>query len=132
LAITAAVTLVYAATKMPDKDVVIESKEVFKTPKKAPVTFSHTKHKEFKCTQCHHEYKEGKNVWQEGQEVKKCEACHKIEDQDKIVKLEKAFHNQCQNCHKEMKKEKKKTGPTACSKCHPPKPGEKEEKEEGK
>ena len=50
------VTLVYAATKAPEQDIVIHSKEVFKEPKKGPVTFSHAKHKEVKCTECHHEY----------------------------------------------------------------------------
>ena len=114
-----AVTLVYAATKAPEQDIVIHSKEVFKEPKKPPVTFSHTKHKEVKCAECHHEFKDGKNVWQEGQEVKKCYACHKLEAQDKIVKLEKAYHDKCQGCHKKLKKEKKQTGPTSCSKCHP-------------
>lgn len=124
-----AFTLAYAATKAPDKDIVIESKEVFKTPKKSPVTFSHEKHKEAKCVDCHHDYKDGKNVWQEGQEVKKCAACHKLEAEGKIVKLEKAYHDKCQGCHKKLKQEKKKTGPTACTKCHPAKPGEKPEKE---
>jgi len=114
-----AITLAYAATQAPDHDIVISSKEVFKEPKKTPVTFSHPKHKEFKCTECHHEYKDGKNVWQEGQEVKKCYACHKLEAQDKIVALQKAYHDKCQSCHKKLKKEKKKAGPTACSKCHP-------------
>jgi len=129
IAALAAFTLAYAATKMPDQDLVINSADVFKEKKKAPVTFSHTKHKALKCVDCHHEYKDGKNAWQEGQEVKKCGACHKMEAQDKIVKLEKAFHDQCMNCHKKFKAEKKNTGPTACAKCHPPKPGEKPEKE---
>ncbi|MBI4962057.1 MAG: cytochrome c3 family protein [Desulfomonile tiedjei] len=132
VAVLAAFTLAYAATKAPDKDVTIESKDVFKEPKKSPVVFSHTKHKEAKCTDCHHEFKDGKNVWQEGQEVKKCAACHKLEAEGKVLKLEKAYHDKCQNCHKALKKEKKKTGPTACTKCHPAKPGEKEEKEESK
>ncbi|MEW6140014.1 MAG: cytochrome c3 family protein [Thermodesulfobacteriota bacterium] len=127
-AFAAACTLVYAANKAPDKEIVIDSKDVFKTKKKGPVNFSHPKHKELKCTQCHHEYKDGKNVWQEGQEVKKCGSCHTLEGADKQVKLEKAFHDQCVKCHKDLKKEKKKTGPTSCSKCHPK--GEKDDKDE--
>lgn len=129
IAALAAFALAYAANKMPEQDLVISSPDVFKEKKKAPVNFSHTKHKAAKCTDCHHEYKDGKNVWQEGQEVKKCGTCHKFEAQDKVVKLEKAFHDQCLNCHKKVKAEKKPTGPTACAKCHPPKPGEKAEKE---
>ncbi|MBI5251608.1 MAG: cytochrome c3 family protein [Desulfomonile tiedjei] len=129
IAALAAFTLAHAATKMPEQDLVINTTDVFKEKKKAPVNFSHPKHKALKCIDCHHEYKDGKNVWQEGQEVKKCGACHKFEAQDKIVKLEKAYHDQCINCHKKFKAEKKTTGPTACAKCHPPKPGEKPEKE---
>lgn len=117
----AACTLAYAANKMPDKDLVIDSKDVIKEKKKTPVVFAHGKHKEFKCTQCHHEYKDGKNVWKEGQEVKKCGECHKEKKEGKLPKLEKAFHNQCVKCHKDLKKEKKKHGPTACTKCHPKK-----------
>ena len=57
VAVFAAFTLAYAATKAPDKDITIESKDVFKKMKKPPVVFSHAKHKEQKCTVCHHEYK---------------------------------------------------------------------------
>ncbi len=128
VAVLAAFTLAYAATKAPDKDISIESKDVFTAPKKGPVTFSHAKHKEAPCTTCHHEYKDGQNVWKEGQEVKKCGACHKLEAKDKVVGLEKAYHDRCQGCHKKLKQEKKKTGPTVCAKCHAKKPGEAEEK----
>jgi hypothetical protein len=128
IAALAAFTLAYAATKMPEQDLTISSSDVFKEMKKAPVTFSHTKHKALKCIDCHHEYKDGKNVWQEGQEVKKCGACHKLQAEGKVVKLEDASHHLCVNCHKKVKAEKKATGPTACAKCHPAKPGEKPEK----
>ncbi len=120
VACLAAFTVAYAATKMPDKDITIDSK-VFEKKKKTPVVFPHAKHKELKCTRCHHEYKDGKNVWKEGQEVKKCSTCHKALKSGKMVKLEKAYHNLCQKCHKALKKEKKKTGPTSCTKCHPKK-----------
>jgi len=120
VACLAAFTLAYAATKMPDKEVTIDSK-VYEAKKKTPVVFSHPKHKELKCIQCHHEYKDGQNTWKEGQEVKKCSSCHKGKAEGKVVKLESAFHKQCQDCHKAMKKDKKKTGPTACTKCHPKK-----------
>ncbi|HMK35601.1 MAG TPA: cytochrome c3 family protein [Desulfomonilaceae bacterium] len=128
IAVLAAFTLAYAATKAPDKDVTIHSADVFKETKQSPVSFSHTKHKEAKCTDCHHEFKDGKNVWQEGQEVKKCSACHKLEAEGKVVKLEKAYHDKCVTCHKNLKKENKKTGPTACNKCHPKKDGAPEAK----
>jgi hypothetical protein len=128
IAVAAAFTLAYAKTEMPEKDITIESKDVFKTMKKGPVIFSHAKHKELQCTQCHHEYKEGKNVWKKGQEVKKCETCHKLETEGKKVKLQLAFHNTCVKCHKKLKAEKKKTGPTSCAKCHQKKVEKPEEK----
>lgn len=123
LAVTvlAAFTIAYAANKAPDKDIVIESKDVFTKPKKTPVTFSHEKHKAAKCTDCHHEFKDGKNVWQEGQEVKKCSTCHKLKADGKVIKLEAAYHEKCGGCHKKMKEEKKPSGPqkAQCAKCHP-------------
>ncbi len=122
-------SLVFAASKMPDKEITIDTQGVFEKKTKTPVVFSHPKHKELKCTVCHHEFKDGKNVWQEGQEVKKCEACHKEKAQDKMLGLKEAFHKQCQGCHQTFKKEKKKTGPTSCTKCHPAKGGEKAEPE---
>ena len=132
IGLAAAVTVAVAATKAPDKEIVIESKAVFEKLTKSPVTFYHTKHKGVACTECHHEYKDGQNVWKEGQEVKKCGECHKVKKQDKILGLKDAFHKNCQDCHKKMAKErgKDKSGPTACNKCHPPKPGEKPEKED--
>jgi len=131
VAVLAAFTLAYAATKMPDKPITIDSKDVFTAKKQAPVAFDHEKHKEFKCDQCHHDFKDGKNAWKEGDEVKKCSACHKLEPQDKVVKLEDAYHNQCAGCHKKLKDEKKKAGPPKgqCVKCHPKKEGEKKEGE---
>lgn len=118
-AFLAALAVAFASTKMPEQDVTIFSTEVFKQPKKGPVTFPHVKHKGLKCIDCHHEIKDGKNVWQEGQEVKKCQTCHKSETEGKMVKLDKAFHDQCKKCHEKLKKEKKAGGPTACNKCHP-------------
>jgi hypothetical protein len=120
IVLAAAFTLAYAATKMPEKNLILKS-DVFKKHKKSPVVFPHVKHKAFKCVTCHHEYKDGKNVWKEGQEVKKCGACHQFKKKGKMPKLEKAYHNLCIKCHKKFKKEKKKTGPTSCSKCHPKK-----------
>ncbi|UCG81281.1 MAG: cytochrome c3 family protein [Desulfobacterales bacterium] len=99
---------------------------------KTLVTFTHKKHNvdyKITCSDCHHLYEGGKNVWKEGSEVKKCEACHteaKAPKDDKTPKAEKitkyhysAIHANCQGCHKELKKTGKPTGPTACKDCHP-------------
>jgi hypothetical protein len=131
-ALLAAFTIAYAANKMPEQDVTIFSTEVFKEPKKGPVMFPHVKHKALKCLDCHHEFKDGKNVWQEGQEVKKCQACHKTEADGKMVKLDKAFHDLCKKCHEKLKKEKKAGGPTACKKCHPKATGGEDKQEDSK
>jgi hypothetical protein len=120
----AAFTVVYAESKAPDKDLTINTPEIFKEKKQAPVTFNHAKHKDQVCTNCHHEYKDGQNVWKEGQEVKKCSACHKDKDEGKAVKLyscyhkKEAEHSSCVGCHTKLKADNKKTGPTACPKCH--------------
>lgn len=118
VAVACAVTLVYAATEAPKEDIVINSTDVFPKKMKGDVIFSHTKHKDLKCTDCHHVFKDGKNVWKEGDEVRKCSACHKKKKEGKVDKLKNAFHKQCMDCHKKLKKEKKKTGPISCSKCH--------------
>ncbi|MDY6837341.1 MAG: cytochrome c3 family protein [Thermodesulfobacteriota bacterium] len=129
---------VYATQQAPD-NIVLESK-VFTKHKKALVTLSHKKHNvDYKapCADCHHVYKEGKNVWKEGDEVKKCSAagCHDKakapkakEGEKKLTRPEKAaqgyyysaIHENCVGCHKDAKKAGK-TPPTACKDCHPKK-----------
>jgi hypothetical protein len=99
---------------------------------KALVTFTHKKHHvdyKVSCSDCHHIYEDGKNVWKQGGEVKKCEACHteaKAPKGDKTPKAEKivkyhysAIHANCQGCHKALKTAGKATGPTTCAGCHP-------------
>ncbi len=121
VAVAVGFTLAHAATKAPEKEITIDNKDAYKKKKKSAVVFSHAKHKEFKCTDCHHEFKDGKNVWKEGMEVKPCAACHKEKKEGKVVDLKDAYHDQCIKCHKKLRKErgKDKTGPTSCTKCHP-------------
>jgi hypothetical protein len=135
-------TVVYATQKAPVKkapdNITMESK-VFKKHKKALVTLSHKKHNvDYKivCTDCHHVYKDGKNVWKEADAVQKCgsKGCHDKakapkakEGEKKLSRKEKAsqgycysaIHENCVGCHKDLKKKKKPTGPTACKECHP-------------
>lgn len=113
---------VLPAADVPD-EVKIEN-EGYKKDKKGPVKLSHKKHsQEFKvgCTDCHHDYKDGKNVWKEGDPVKKCSACHDPETKKgKADKLQNAYHKNCKNCHKDMVKEgKAKDAPfKKCNDCH--------------
>ena len=120
---------VIAATDIPDQ-IVINSKG-YKKDIKGPVIFKHAKHArdlKIACTTCHHEYKDGKNVWVEGQKVKKCEECHNpLKSEGNVKKLMIAFHNECQNCHKKERAEGKKAPDKKCENCHQAKPKPSEE-----
>ena len=113
---------VLTAADVPD-DVTIENKG-YKADKKGVVKLSHKKHSvDYKvaCTECHHEYKDGKNVWKEGQPVKKCSACHNpLKKDGKTKKLQNAYHKNCKTCHKALVKEKKsdKAPFKKCNDCH--------------
>ena len=83
-----------------------------------PVRFTHLAHIEdygIECTECHHTYRNGKNVWKEGDPVKKCIACHSpVKKQGKNVpRLVFAYHFKCKNCHRENE-----SGPIKCKDCH--------------
>ena len=113
-------TLVGAAQTAPD-NVTIENKG-YQKDKKPGVPFDHKKHAtdyKIACAECHHVFKDGKNVWKEGDEVKKCSSCHDLNkntemDGMKVMKLQNAYHKNCKNCHKEKKK-----GPfKKCNDCH--------------
>jgi predicted CXXCH cytochrome family protein len=115
------VTSTLIATDSPD-EINVKS-DAFTTYKKGPVKFTHKKHNvDYKaaCTECHHVYKEGKNVYKEGDPVQKCSACHDpIKSEGNVKKLMLAYHKNCQGCHKELEKAGKNTGPTKkCNDCH--------------
>jgi hypothetical protein len=97
--------------------------EAFPKYKKGPVPFIHKKHNvdyAVACTECHHVYKEGQNVYKEGDPVQKCSACHDpVKSKGKAKKLMIAYHRNCQGCHKALKEAGKNTGPTTkCNDCH--------------
>jgi hypothetical protein len=73
--------------------------------KKGPVAFNHQAHAEdygATCDDCHHVYKNGKNIWEEGDEVEKCSQCHDPRlSRGNVKKLQIAFHDSCKTCHKE-------------------------------
>jgi hypothetical protein len=126
-ALTAADNPAKNACDVPD-EVTIQN-EGYKKDKKGPVKLSHNKHADKKenkgyevaCTECHHEYKDKKNVWKEADPVKKCSECHNpLKKEDNVIKLQNAYHKNCKNCHKAAVKEgKSKTAPyKKCTKCH--------------
>jgi len=105
-------------------DVLTLDNKGYKSDRKGPVTFTHRKHAmdyRVSCWDCHHEFKDGKNVWSpwEG-ETQQCVKCHDPEKtRDKVVNLQKAFHLNCKTCHQELAAQKKKTGPhKKCLGCH--------------
>ncbi|MBN1226750.1 MAG: cytochrome c3 family protein [Deltaproteobacteria bacterium] len=117
------------AADVPDT-IKMESK-VYPKHTKSIVTFPHKKHavdKKIACTECHHVFEDGKNVWKEGDEVKKCDACHSETKKPSDLKVSKAenikrfhytaIHANCRGCHSDLKKKNEATGPTTCNDCH--------------
>jgi hypothetical protein len=105
-------------------DDIMISNEGYKTDKKGPVKLTHKNHvAEYgaKCTDCHHIYKDGKNVLKEGDPIEKCAACHSpLKKEGKTLKLNIAYHKNCKNCHKAvMEKDPSKKAPfKKCNDCH--------------
>ncbi len=110
------------AADVPD-DVKIENKG-YQKDKKGHVKFSHKKHhEEYKaaCTDCHHDYKDGKNVWKDSDKAEKCSKCHNpLKKEGKVKKLQNAYHRNCKNCHKAYIKDHpdSKAPYKKCTKCH--------------
>ncbi len=104
-------------------NVILLSNQGYKKKRKGPVEFTHKKHVyQYKlfCWDCHHDYKDGQNVWVPWGETKRCNQCHdpKSKEHNKIM-LQKAFHYQCKGCHKDLAKKKMKTGAyRKCGGCH--------------
>ena len=105
----------------PDK-IVLDNSKVLGGRTRPAVTFPHNHHAEtgLSCKDCHHIYKDGKNVLEEGtleegKEGIRCSACHRANSR---LKLEQAFHDQCIGCHRKDLKENKKTGPRFCGVFH--------------
>ena len=99
------------------------SNKVYKTDRKGPVLLTHLEHAEGyveSCEECHHEYKDGKNTWEEGQLVKKCSECHDpSKSEGKVKKLNIAYHKNCKTCHRELAKEGSAEAPyKQCTDCH--------------
>ena len=116
-------------------DTVTMDSKVYAKHKKGIVVLGHKKHYEaykIACAECHHVYKDGKNIWKEGDPVQKCEACHSKPKKPKNVKMKKAekikefhysaIHENCKSCHRKVKKkDKNANAPVKCAQCHPKK-----------
>jgi len=91
--------------------------------RRGPVPFAHRDHaKEYgiACWDCHHDFKDGENIWEPWGETKPCIACHapqKSKPED--ISLQRAFHYGCKVCHLEMAEEGTfSEDPRKCSTCH--------------
>ena len=141
LALSVAVVFLWVAfsgavVECPD-DIMINN-EGWAKDKYEPAKLSHKKHAtEYKvqCTDCHHVYEDGKNVWEEGKAVQKCSECHNVyklgkdlreaSDDEKKLSLYKAYHDNCKGCHKKEQKETENKAPVKCAECHAKIPTEK-------
>ena len=119
-------------------DISLDDNEVFASRSRPAVEFPHMQHidAEIECSDCHHRFKGGENVVDEGEleedaEGIKCSSCHKSEagfrfkpDLDTTKRnLQQAYHRMCTGCHRQVSKDKKKSGPVTCGECHPKKEG---------
>jgi len=124
-----AALLVLAAQKPPSEITLKPS--LWPSLTQPPVKFDHKKHTvddKTACTQCHHVFKDGKNVWKEGDQVQLCDKCHteatvqgemKLSPEQKKLNLKLAFHNNCLGCHKKLKQEDPASkAPVVCAGCH--------------
>ena len=111
-------------TAQPEK-IIIDNIETFITKQRSSVDFPHGTHMEgeLECTDCHHDYKDGKNILnedelEEGNSTVKCAYCHGGKTENDY-NLREAFHKQCMGCHRKLDKAGEKTGPRLCGECHP-------------
>lgn len=105
----------------PPEDIWLQIKKPGRLEKPA-VRFSHRRHPKaaMPCEACHHDYQRGRNLWQEGQPVKKCQDCHDLITRAGRLDLKNAFHRQCKGCHLSKRKARLAAGPVNCQGCHQP------------
>ena len=104
-------------------NVILLNNQGYKKKRKGPVEFTHKKHAyeyRFLCWDCHHDYKDGQNIWVPWGVTKRCSQCHdpRKKEPNKIM-LQKAFHYQCKGCHRDLEKIGRKAGAyDKCGGCH--------------
>ena len=117
--------------KGPKEMILQTTKDKATAPK--PATFSHAVHQAaYKCAECHHTQKDGKqSPYVEGMAIKKCEECHysgsamPSEDDEakgifKLNTFKDAAHTKCRACHNKEKTQKPelKEKWKGCLPCH--------------
>ncbi len=112
-----------------EEEIIINS-SLYKKHTMPLVKFNHQAHFDdygIDCQDCHHLYKNGENVWEDGDETS-CEACHneptvknekRLSIPEQKLNLKLAFHNNCIGCHRKYNHENKtKAAPITCQGCH--------------
>lgn len=118
LFIAVVATLMMASLVMAQEEVLKLEHQAFGERQRPAVTFPHAKHYEtIACTDCHHFYEKGENVWDESREAN-CAACHQLKAEGKKMGLMKAFHENCVGCHRKAKPAEGKAVPVTCGECH--------------
>lgn len=85
------------------------------------VPFDHESHSgehNVRCDACHHDYRDGRNVWTNCMQVQKCIDCHdpRIKQGD-VDMLHIAYHKNCRTCHVEIGNDRKAPY-RQCGGCH--------------
>ena len=125
MSIVSMITILSATEEQEFPEEITIDNKGYKPERKSPVLFTHYEHVDMygaDCTDCHHYYEDGENVWKEGDYVAKCIDCHDPVDGDGNIKnLRLSFHKNCKSCHREMVKEgNSEDAPyKKCRDCHP-------------
>lgn len=113
------VALAMAGTLAAQDDRYFLKSSAFEDRQRTGVEFNHLLHYElYECTDCHHYYENGENVWDMFLGKNYCSDCHTVQGDDNLLDLMRAFHESCVGCHRETLGLGKTTGPIMCGECH--------------
>jgi len=111
-----------------DLNVIIIDNNGYHENRRGPVKFPHLKHAEdykISCWQCHHVYKDDKNVYTPWGKTDRCITCHDpLKKQENAMMLQTSYHLSCKKCHEAMKIYKDNPEDyRKCTTCHEKKQG---------
>lgn len=103
-----------------DAEIHIENTGSYRGNSRPAVYFSHENHMGLhECLDCHHDYKDGKNILNEDDLDEdgsaECARCH---SEGTAIELKTAYHRQCMGCHRRINKQEAAALPITCEDCH--------------
>lgn len=103
-----------------ESEIHIENSGAYRHKSRPAVYFPHEAHMEiYECLDCHHDYKDGKNILEEDNLDEdgsaRCARCH---SKNASVVLKTAYHRQCMGCHRLINKQENAFLPITCQDCH--------------